>query len=123
MHTFRCDVGGQQRSIADTWGESPFSRRETDNWFGCDQRQGRGSGETPQKMHTIIWTIWIVRLLVLLSEWVNFYRQTVRNSSWGDGQSGAGELGEAGGADQSVSALIKTLNYGWKSLSEEGKSR
>lgn len=47
---------GLQWSITDTWGESPFWRQETDNWFGCDQCQGSGSVETPQKTHTIIWT-------------------------------------------------------------------
>lgn len=45
------------------------------------------------------------------------YSSQRRSDAW------AGALGEAGGADQSGSALMKTLTYRWKRLSEEGKGQ
>lgn len=82
MHTFRRDVGGEQRSVADTGGESPFWKRETDNWFGSVSGEGF-CRNAPEDAHHNMDKYSLVRLLVLLSDWFNFYRQTVENSSWG----------------------------------------
>lgn len=54
---------------------------------------------TPEDTHNNMNKDSFVHLLVLLSEWFHFYGQTAGNRSGGE---------EAAGADQSVSALMKT---------------